>query len=203
MTTLHAGGKFDGEPTRCPAVCTASARRWSTPCPPARGRDPPRRPRVDADVHALGAGPARGRRRQRRRTARTVTLPSDPEIFAETTTYSRETLHRRLQEMAFLNKGLSITLRDERLELTGGEVVAETMHYPGGLEDYVRHLNTTRSPVHPTVIGVRRRDHDRHAHVGRGGDAVERLLLRVGATPSPTPSTRRRAAPTRRGSARP
>jgi DNA gyrase subunit B len=55
--------------------------------------------------------------------------------------------------MAFLNKGLAITLRDERVDLNGGEVVSETFHYPGGLEDYVRHLNATAAPVHPTVIG--------------------------------------------------
>ena len=64
-------------------------------------------------------------------------------------TYSRETLHRRLQEMAFLNKGLSITLRDERDD----QPVEEVFCYPGGLEDYVRHLNATKNPVHATVIG--------------------------------------------------
>src|SRR3954469_23580422 len=86
-------------------------------------------------------------------TGTTIAFWADPEIFAETTTYSRETLHRRLQEMAFLNKGLSITLRDERDALGDESPVEEVFCYPGGLEDYVRHLNGSKSPVHPTVIG--------------------------------------------------
>ena len=51
--------------------------------------------------------------------------------------------------MAFLNKGLRITLRDERVE----EPVEAVFHYPGGLEDYVRHLNATKNAAHPNVIG--------------------------------------------------
>ena len=153
LTTLHAGGKFDGESyavsgglhgvgaavvnalsTRLEVEIRRDGRTWTQ----SYSRS------VAAPLQQAGATDE---------TGTTVTFWADPDIFAETTTYSRETLHRRLQEMAFLNKGLSITLRDERLQLTGGEVVQETMHYPGGLEDYVRHLNSTRTPVHPTVIG--------------------------------------------------
>ncbi|MCA1712507.1 MAG: type IIA DNA topoisomerase subunit B [Actinobacteria bacterium] len=83
----------------------------------------------------------------------TMAFWADPEIFTETITYSRETLHRRLQEMAFLNKGLSITLRDERDVSETAAPIEEVFCYPGGLEDYVRHLNATRTPVHATVIG--------------------------------------------------
>jgi DNA gyrase subunit B len=81
-------------------------------------------------------------------TGTTLTFWADPEIFTESTTYSYETLHRRLQEMAFLNKGLAITLRDER----GDAPTEELFHYPGGLVDFVRHLNHTRTPVHASVI---------------------------------------------------
>ena len=78
----------------------------------------------------------------------TVTFWADPTIF-ETTTYSWETLHRRLQEMAFLNRALTIVLRDEREE-TPRE---ERFFYKGGIEDFVRHLNATKTPVHKSVIG--------------------------------------------------
>ena len=81
----------------------------------------------------------------------TLSFWADPEIFTETTTYQHETLHRRLQEMAFLNKGLSITLQDERPDAPAEEVFC----YPGGLEDFVRFLNARGDkgdPVHASVI---------------------------------------------------
>jgi DNA gyrase subunit B len=87
------------------------------------------------------------------RTGTIVTFWADPDIFTETTTYTRETILRRLQEMAFLNKGLSITLRDERVELTeDGKLFEIVFHYPEGLADFVRHLGATRTPVHPSII---------------------------------------------------
>ncbi|MGW5456506.1 MULTISPECIES: DNA topoisomerase (ATP-hydrolyzing) subunit B [Nocardia] len=111
------------------------------------------------------------------RTGTTIRFWADPEIF-ETTTYNFETVARRLQEMAFLNKGLTITLTDERVsdsEVTD-EVVSETAeapkhadevaaqavehkvktrtyHYPGGLVDFVRHINRTKSAIHNSVVG--------------------------------------------------
>ncbi len=153
LTTLHAGGKFDGESYAVSGglhgVGAAVVNALST--------------RLDVEIRRDGwvwtqtyvrsvpepllKGAATDE------TGSTVTFWADPDIFTETTAYSRETLHRRLQEMAFLNKGLRIVLRDERTDLTGGEVVESEFHYPGGLEDYVRHLNATKSPVHPTVIG--------------------------------------------------
>ncbi|NGP05620.1 DNA topoisomerase (ATP-hydrolyzing) subunit B [Rhodococcus sp. 14C212] len=114
-----------------------------------------------------------------RATGTTVRFWSDPDIF-ETTTYNFETVARRLQEMAFLNKGLTITLTDERVapEEVTDEVVSElaeapkkaeeqeqaeaeqhhkvksrVYHYPGGLEDYVRHINRTKQPIHNSVVG--------------------------------------------------
>ncbi len=114
-----------------------------------------------------------------RATGTTVRFWADPDIF-ETTTYNFETVARRLQEMAFLNKGLTITLTDERVapEEVTDEVVSElaeapkkaeeqeqaeieqqhkvkvrVYHYPGGLEDYVRHINRTKQPIHNSVVG--------------------------------------------------
>jgi DNA gyrase subunit B len=91
----------------------------------------------------------------------TITFWADPNIF-ETTEYNFETISRRLQEMAFLNKGLTITLRDERVpevaedaedsEGKPPKVKEKTYHYPGGLEDFVKHINGAREPIHNNVI---------------------------------------------------
>src|SRR5260370_42276555 len=97
------------------------------------------------------AGGRRGRVRRGgppRRHGTTVTFWADPAIF-ETTVYSFETLSRRIQEMAFLNRGLAISLTDER------ESPPTVVHYQykGGIEDFVRHLNATKEPIHKSVIG--------------------------------------------------
>ncbi|GAA3988970.1 DNA topoisomerase (ATP-hydrolyzing) subunit B [Thermobifida alba] len=84
-------------------------------------------------------------------TGTQITFWADDSIF-ETTTYNFETLSRRLQEMAFLNKGLSITIRDERPEFVGDSPVTQTYHYEGGLADFVRHINATKEPAHSTII---------------------------------------------------
>jgi DNA gyrase subunit B len=89
-------------------------------------------------------------------TGTSTTFWADPEIF-ETTDYNAETVARRLQEMAFLNKGLTIVLRDERLaegeeDAESGRTRERKFHYPGGLEDFVRHINATREAVHKNVI---------------------------------------------------
>jgi DNA gyrase subunit B len=153
LTTLHAGGKFDGESYAVSGglhgVGAAVVNALSTRLEVEIRRDG----RVWTQSYLRSAPEPLLQGAQTEETGTTVAFWADPDIFSETTTYSRETLHRRLQEMAFLNKGLSITLRDERTELSGGDVLEETFHYPGGLEDYVRHLNTTKAPVHPTVIG--------------------------------------------------
>ncbi|MGU3436308.1 DNA topoisomerase (ATP-hydrolyzing) subunit B [Actinomycetes bacterium M1A6_2h] len=116
-----------------------------------------------------------------KRTGTSITFWADPNIF-ETTVYSFDTVARRLQEMAFLNKGLTIVLTDERasdVEIVADDVadsdVAEipksasdeaaestaphkaktkTYHYPGGLEDYVKHINRSaaKSPIHSNVV---------------------------------------------------
>ena len=112
------------------------------------------------------------------KTGTTIRFWADPNIF-ETTDYEFETVAQRLREMAFLNKGLTITLTDERV--TAAEVVDEvvsdtaeapksakqkaaeetaarkakhrTFHYPGGLIDFVKHINRTKQPIHSSVVG--------------------------------------------------
>lgn len=106
-------------------------------------------------------------------TGTTVTFWADGDIF-ETTDYSFETLSRRFQEMAFLNKGLSITLTDERAaakQTSGADTAGDadedkarsvTYHYEGGISDFVRHLNSRKGePVHPSVIDFETEDTDR------------------------------------------
>ncbi|MGW6061283.1 DNA topoisomerase (ATP-hydrolyzing) subunit B [Streptomyces sp. NPDC055189] len=105
----------------------------------------------------------------------TVTFWADPDVF-ETTEYSFETLARRFQEMAFLNKGLTIKLTDEResAKATAGadsteatddeaaEARTVTYYYEGGIVDFVKYLNSRKGEViHPTVIDVEAEDKER------------------------------------------
>jgi DNA gyrase subunit B len=84
-------------------------------------------------------------------TGTIITFWPDPGIF-ETTEWSFETLRRRLQEMAFLNRGLSITITDERPEHNDGTPAVVSYRYDGGIADFVRYLNASKDPVHETVI---------------------------------------------------
>jgi DNA gyrase subunit B len=153
LTTLHAGGKFDGESYAVSGglhgVGAAVVNALSTRMEVEIRRDG----RVWTQSYARSVPEPLLQGAATDETGTTLAFWADPDIFSETSTYSRETLHRRLQEMAFLNKGLAISLRDERLDLNGGDLLEERFHYPGGLEDYVRHLNHSKSSVHPTVIG--------------------------------------------------
>ncbi|MGW3073793.1 MULTISPECIES: DNA topoisomerase (ATP-hydrolyzing) subunit B [unclassified Kitasatospora] len=97
------------------------------------------------------------------RTGTTVTFWADGDIF-ETTVYSFETLSRRFQEMAFLNKGLSISLTDERPEHVDeeGKPLSVTYKYDGGIADFVAHLNSRKGDViHPSVIDFEAEDKDK------------------------------------------
>ncbi|MEU4892173.1 DNA topoisomerase (ATP-hydrolyzing) subunit B [Streptomyces sp. NPDC044780] len=96
-------------------------------------------------------------------TGTTVTFWADPDIF-ETTEYSFETLARRFQEMAFLNKGLTISLTDEREAHVDeeGKPLSVKYHYEGGIVDFVTYLNSRKGElVHPTVIGFEAEDKER------------------------------------------
>jgi DNA gyrase subunit B len=162
LTTLHSGGKFDSQSYAVSgglhgvgvSVVNALARR------------------LDVEIRKDGyvwrqsyeasfpvASLERGE--QTTETGTVITFWPDGSIF-ETTEWSFETLSRRLQEMAFLNRGLSITLTDERPQhatadttddmAAGDEPTAVTFHYEGGIADFVRYLNRTKEPVHDSVI---------------------------------------------------
>ena len=79
----------------------------------------------------------------------TVTFHPDASIF-ETTVYEYNTLRKRLQEMAFLNKGIKITLTDKREE----EEKHEEFKYDGGIKEYVAMLNSNNSTIQPDIIYV-------------------------------------------------
>ncbi len=107
-------------------------------------------------------------------TGTTVTFWADADIF-ETTHYDFTTLSRRFQEMAFLNKGLTLTLVDERtavyiapevdgesdaapeVDADGDEIEQVrriTYHYDGGIADFVRHINASKGAANPSVIDI-------------------------------------------------
>jgi DNA gyrase subunit B len=165
LTVLHAGGKFDGKAYAVSgglhgvgvSVVNALSHRleveierdgfhWSQPY-----------------VNQKPAAPLK-KGEPSRRTGTTVTFWADPTIF-ETTTFDFDTISRRIQEYAFLNKGLTIVLRDERIETIVDEddsastkeptkVREITYHYADGIQDFVRHINRTKDkePIHKDVI---------------------------------------------------
>jgi DNA gyrase subunit B len=149
LTTLHAGGKFDGQSYAVSgglhgvgvSVVNALSTRLEVEVRRGGGlyRQTYTYSRPDAPLAKVGST---------NETGTTVSFWADGGIF-ETTTYSFDTLARRMQEMAFLNRNLAITLRDERPETP----VEIRYHYAGGIEDFVRHLNSAKEPIHKSVIG--------------------------------------------------
>jgi DNA gyrase subunit B len=149
LTTLHAGGKFDGKSYAVSGglhgVGVSVVNALSSRLEVEIRRDG----FVWTQAYADGGRPMAPLKKgaATKQTGTTVTFWADATVF-ETTQYSFETLSRRLQEMAFLNAGLSITLRDER-----DEVPTEVVYlYKGGLMDFVKHLNATKTAVHDSVI---------------------------------------------------
>ncbi len=82
------------------------------------------------------------------RTGTTVTFKPDPEIF-DTDIYDYQTLRVRIRELAFLNKGLSLNIRDDRDE---EDTTGETFMYEGGISEYVRFINQEKTPIHNNII---------------------------------------------------
>ena len=82
-----------------------------------------------------------------RKTGSITQFWPDPEMFSEMN-FEYDTLKHRLREMAFLTKGINITLVDER----EGKKKKESFHYEGGLKEFVKHINENKDPVHPEII---------------------------------------------------
>ncbi|WP_174688396.1 DNA topoisomerase (ATP-hydrolyzing) subunit B [Chryseomicrobium excrementi] len=83
-------------------------------------------------------------------TGSTTRFKADPEIFTETTVYEFDILANRIRELAYLNRGLAITIQDER----EGEEQKKKFHYEGGIKSYVEHLNAKKEPLHEEPIFV-------------------------------------------------
>ena len=82
------------------------------------------------------------------RTGTTVSFKPDPDIF-DTDVYDYETLKVRVRELSFLNRGLKITLRDDRDD---EDTTGDSFHYEGGISEYVRFLNQNKTPIHEDII---------------------------------------------------
>jgi DNA gyrase subunit B len=153
LTTLHAGGKFDSQSYAVSGglhgVGVSVVNALST--------------RLDVEIRKDGyvwrqsyemSQPVTRviRGEPTDETGTIITFWPDGSIF-ETTEWSFETLSRRMQEMAFLNRGLSITMTDERPEhITPDAPSTVSYHYDGGIADFVSYLNATKEPVHESVI---------------------------------------------------
>jgi DNA gyrase subunit B len=152
LTTLHAGGKFDRQSYAVSGglhgVGVSVVNALSS--------------RFEVEVYKDGyvwrqsyagsepTGPLQ-KGEPTEETGTIITFWPDGDIF-ESTIWSFETLSRRLQEMAFLNRGLSITITDERPDHINGEPNVVTYRYEGGIADFVRYLNASKDPVHDTII---------------------------------------------------
>jgi DNA gyrase subunit B len=152
LTTLHAGGKFGGDSYAVSgglhgvgvSVVNALATRLDV--------EVLRDGYVWRQSYELGdpvAPLARGEVTDQHGTI--ITFWPDETIF-ETTEWNFETLSRRLQEMAFLNRRLTIVLTDLRPAHINGEPRVVTYCYDGGIADFVRYLNGTKDPIHDSVI---------------------------------------------------
>ena len=155
MTTLHAGGKFDGQGYKVSgglhgvgASVVNALSEWLEI-------------EIRREGHVWSQRYERGfpqgdltkdrKLKKGEGTGTTITFAPDPEVFTETTELSFDTLTRRFRESAFLNKNLKIRLVDEREE--DRDV---TYQYEGGIRDFVAHINDAKDPVHKTVFYLER-----------------------------------------------
>ncbi|WP_067493907.1 DNA topoisomerase (ATP-hydrolyzing) subunit B [Actinoplanes sp. TFC3] len=153
LTVLHAGGKFDGKAYAVSGglhgVGVSVVNALST--------------KMAVEIHKAGfvwrqkytaSKPSPLEKGETTTTTgSTVQFWPDAGIF-ETVEFDFQTIYRRLQEMAFLNKGLTINFTDQRPESADEEGKARevTFMYENGIADFVRHLNNTKNPVHKSVI---------------------------------------------------
>jgi DNA gyrase subunit B len=151
LTVLHAGGKFEGSAYKVSGglhgVGVSVVNALST--------------RMHVEIHKSGfvwrqdynaSKPSELiKGESTTSTGSTVQFWPDPTIF-ETTDFDFQTIYRRLQEYAFLNRALTINFTDERTVDDDGKHRQVTFMYEDGISDFVRHLNNTKNPIHKTVI---------------------------------------------------
>ena len=157
MTTLHAGGKFDGQGYKVSgglhgvgASVVNALSAWLEM-------------EIRRDGHLFTQRYERGfpkgeieksrKLKKGEGTGTTIRFLPDPQVFTETQELSFDTLSRRFRESAFLNKGLKISLADEREEDR-----SVTYQYDGGIRDFVEHINEAKDPVHKTIFYFEREE---------------------------------------------
>ncbi|MFP8956385.1 DNA topoisomerase (ATP-hydrolyzing) subunit B [Natrialbaceae archaeon A-CW3] len=175
LTVLHAGGKFDNKSYQVSgglhgvgvSVVNALSERFEVEV------------KRDGGVfeHTFENGEPQGDMERVRdladeETGTEITFWPDTEIF-ETTDFSFSTLSNRLRELAFLNSGVRITLRDERETDDEGLPVEDTYVYEGGIREFVEYINETRSALHDDVIYFE--DDDQNIQVEVAMQATEEL----------------------------
>ena len=150
MTTLHAGGKFGGGGYKVSGglhgVGASVVNALSTELTVQVERE------GKIHVQKFERGVPKGELQilgDSDRTGTTITFKPDGEIFTETLVYDYDILAVRLRELAFLNRGIKITIRDDREDGKSNEY-----HYEGGIKSYVEHLNRTREDLHEEPIYV-------------------------------------------------
>lgn len=152
LTTLHAGGKFEqGAYTvsgglhgvGVSVVNALSSRLEAEVC---------REGQLYAQEFRDGSPKTKDPRRIRavKKSGTTIRFWPSIETFWETTEFDYDVVTSRLRETAFLNRGLAITLIDQR----AGKETQDDFQYRGGLVDFVNHLNSHRDPLHPHIIDV-------------------------------------------------
>lgn len=147
FTVLHAGGKFDGKSYKVSgglhgvgASVVNALSEWLEVRVKRNGHiyeERFERGQVIEDLRVLGDCDIND-------TGSKVSFKADPEIFTETTVYDFETLRSRIQQLAFLNKGLRITIRDLRDEANKQEF---SYHYEGGIVEYAKFLDKDRNQI--------------------------------------------------------
>lgn len=152
LTILHAGGKFGGEGYKVSGglhgVGVSVVNALSTKLMVQVRRDGVEyeisfdHGKTKEKLHKIGSSKKNGT---------TVTFWPDPEIFKETTEYDYMTLAARFREMSFLNKGLKITLTDERKLGEDGKPVHEVFQAMGGLQDFVKFLNQNKEVLNKPI----------------------------------------------------
>ncbi|MET8090053.1 DNA topoisomerase (ATP-hydrolyzing) subunit B [Micromonospora sp. NPDC005220] len=152
LTILHAGGKFDGKAYAVSGglhgvgVSVVNALSTKMFVEIHKSGSVWRQHYTNSKPSPLEKGEATDR------TGSAVSFWPDPDVF-ETVDFDFQTIYRRLQEMAFLNRALRIHLLDERVDAEeDGRQREVTFFYEGGIADFVRHLNASKNPIHKTVV---------------------------------------------------
>lgn len=155
MTMLHAGGKFDKDTYKVSGglhgVGVSCVNALSTLLIAEIHRDGQvfkqeyEKGKPLYDVKVIG---------ETDRTGTKVTFHPDPSIFTMTLVYSYDILAGRLRELAYLNKGIRLTLKDERDEQSDGSLRHDDFYSEGGLSEFVRFLDGNRQPLIPDPIHV-------------------------------------------------